>query len=174
MPEPRLPSRQILKLVRIGSLQRGRQPKDDACEYGDQESEKSTPALTLTSLSLGVSAGARLTMAFFKKKTVTRASTPEMSDKSVLSVNSWRARRARLAPIVRRIAISRRRPEERARRRLAMFTHAISSTNPTAPKRMNNSVRCGPTKSSLTGTSRTAHVEAAGYSMGYCRLSCDM
>ena len=113
-------------------------------------------------------------IAFFKKSTVTTAPAPEMSDKSVLSVTSWPASRARLAPIVRRIAISRRRPDERARRRLAMFTHAINSTNPTDPNRMNNSVRCGPTRSSFTGTNRKAHVAAAGYSVRYSRLSCDI
>ena len=111
-------------------------------------------------------------MAFFKRRTVTRAKTPEISDKSVLSVNSWLIKRERLAPNANRIAISRRRPEERARRRLAIFTHATSRTNPTAPRRRNNSARCGPTTSSFTGTSRTVHPAAAGYSVGYSRLSC--
>jgi hypothetical protein len=109
-----------------------------------RKAKKSIPALMSTSLSRGISAGARLTITFFSRRTVTSATAPEMSDKSVLSVKSCPARRARLAPIVNRIAISRRLPEERARRRLAIFTQAMNSTNTTAPKRRSNSVRCGP------------------------------
>ena len=52
---------------------------------------------------------------------------------TAFSVSNWRTRRARLAPMARRIAISRCRAAERARSRLATFAQAMSSTRLTAP-----------------------------------------
>ena len=85
--------------------------------------KKSTLPLESTSFNRGISAGAMLTIAFFKNSTVTSATTPEITASSVLSVNSCRASRARLAPIARRIAISRRRPED-ARQQQIRNIHA--------------------------------------------------
>ena len=45
------------------------------------KAKKSTPPLTLTSFSRGISAGARPTITFLKTRTVTMATTPEINDK---------------------------------------------------------------------------------------------
>ena len=49
--------------------------------------------------------------------------------------------RPRLAPIAARIAISRSRTVPRARSRLATFTQAIATTNPTAASSSHSVVR---------------------------------
>ena len=152
----------IFNLAGIRRLQRRRQAEEKSREQRNRNAKKSALALMSTSLSRGISGGARLRMAFLRNRTVTSATTPEISERSVLSVISWRARRVRLAPSARRMAISRRRPEARASKRLAILTPAISRTNPTAPKRIKSSVRCGPTRSSFTGTSRSDQPAAAG------------
>ena len=55
-----------------------------------------------------------------------------------LSVSSCRASRARPAPIAARTAISRWRVAARDSRRFETFTHAISSSSPTAAKRIHS------------------------------------
>ena len=56
---------------------------------------------------------------------------PPTSERSTLSVSSWRTSCHRVAPIDSRTAISRCRMKPRAISRLATFAHAISSTRPT-------------------------------------------
>ena len=53
---------------------------------------------------------------------------PPSANSSTLSVTSWRTSRPRPAPMARRTAISRVRPEARARRTFATLALAISST----------------------------------------------
>src|SRR6516165_1241413 len=173
MPRPAATFPQVLNLVRIGRLKRWHEPEEDACKHREQQREKKHPGTDINLVEPWGIRGSEANDRIFQYETVTRAKTPEIRDKSTLSVKSWPIRRALLAPITNRIPISRRRPEERARRRLAMFTQAMSSTNPTAPSRRNNSVRCGPTRSSFNGTTRTPHLAAEGYSVGYSRLSSD-
>ena len=52
----------------------------------------------------------------------------------MLSVIRWRTVRQRVAPTVRRIAISFSRPAARASSKLATFAHATSNTKPTATR----------------------------------------
>ncbi len=56
----------------------------------------------------------------------------------MLSARNWRTSRARPAPSAARTATSRIRDCARASWRLATFTHAISSTKPTAPSSTNS------------------------------------
>ena len=62
---------------------------------------------------------------------------PPTSDSRTLSVSSCRTSRARLAPMARRTASSRRRAVALASNRLAIFAHAISSTAATTPPSRN-------------------------------------
>ena len=62
---------------------------------------------------------------FLRSNTVTSATTPEIAANRVLSVSNWRMRRVRLAPIVKRIAISRRRDEERAKTLIEEITRDL-------------------------------------------------
>ena len=69
-------------------------------------------------------------------------------------MSSWAIRRTRPALRARRTAISRWRPEPRAKRRFARLTQPISSTNPTAAKRTKSSERALPVRSCCTETRR--------------------
>ena len=80
--------------------------------------------------------------------------TPPVTANRMLSVRSCRTTRPRLAPRAARIANSRVRPVERASRRLAMLTHAISRTKPTAPSKTQRRGATSPTMSCLSGTRR--------------------
>ena len=66
------------------------------------------------------------------------------ADRIVLSVNSWLASRARLAPRACRTASSPRRASVRASARLATLAHAINKTRPTAPSVTNMAGRRFP------------------------------
>ena len=67
----------------------------------------------------------------------TRPAAAAVSASTVLSVSSWRTMRPRPAPSAVRTAISRPRAAPRASSRFATLPHAIRSTSPTAPSRMN-------------------------------------
>ena len=73
----------------------------------------------------------------------------------------------RLPPMAVRIAISRPRVLARARSRLATLAHPISSTQPTAPRRINRAGRTLPTSRSASGTASTRHPAAREYASGY-------
>jgi hypothetical protein len=71
---------------------------------------------------------------------------------STLSVSSCRTSRPRLAPIAARIDTSRVRPADRASSRFATFTHAISSTQHTAPNSTISELRVSRTSASRSRT----------------------
>ena len=73
------------------------------------------------------------------------------------SVKSWRTILRRLAPSANRVAISCRRAAERISSRFETFAQAISSTNPTAPMKINKGVRTSPTMAVLSGIRRELH-----------------
>ena len=62
----------------------------------------------------------------------TDPNAPPINESRRLSVNNWRTRRHRLAPMDSRNAISLCLTEARASRRLATFAHATNSTSPKA------------------------------------------
>ncbi len=66
--------------------------------------------------------------------------------------------RLRLAPSAKRMAISRCRLAPRASSKFATLTHAINSTNATAPSSTHIAVRTLPTKKSSKGSKRKRHV----------------
>ena len=82
----------------------------------------------------------------------TSPSAPPITDSKTLSVRSWRSSRPRAAPSALRTAISACRAFERARSRFAMFAHAMSSTNTTAPRRITSGLRTLPTIASRIDT----------------------
>ena len=76
--------------------------------------------------------------------------------------------RQRPAPIAARIAISFRRAVARATNRLAIFAHAISSTNATAPNRIQSVSRTVlPTSTTIIERIRMPLLE---FESGYCFL----
>ena len=77
---------------------------------------------------------------------------PPMRARARLSTNRSLAMRLRVAPIARRIAISRCRTAPRASSRLATFAHATSSTNPTAAASNRRAGLTGPTTGSCKGS----------------------
>ena len=84
----------------------------------------------------------------FKPAATANPSTPPPSASSRPSVSSCRITRLDPAPSARRMANSRRRAVARASIRLATFTQAMSSTNPTAASSTTSGVRTSPRKSS--------------------------
>ena len=89
---------------------------------------------------------------------------PPATPSKTLSVSNWRITRAGLAPRAARIANSRVRPVERARRRLATLTQAIKSTKLTAPSSTSRIPFTLPTTSALRGISETpVPLSASGY-----------
>ena len=80
-------------------------------------------------------------------------SPPPASASSMLSVRSCRTILPLPAPRAARTANSRLRPIERAMSRLATFTQAIKSTNPTAASNTSSNRRTSPTICSLSGMS---------------------
>ena len=76
--------------------------------------------------------------------------------------------RPRAAPSADRTAISRTRALDRASSRFAAFTHAISSSSPTADS-STSSMRCvRPTISRYSGTRNTRQPLSAGCSLASC------
>ena len=92
-------------------------------------------------------------------------SAPPASERSKLSVRSCATICLRLAPSAIRTAISRRRPEARASRRLARFEHAIRSTKMEAICRTHRPARVSPAYSCWIGTT-TAPILVLDF--GYC------
>src|SRR5437773_2005775 len=88
--------------------------------------------------------------------------TPRTRD----SVSTNRMMRMRLAPRVERTAISRVRAVLRARSRLARFTQAIKSRNPTAANRIHNAWRRVSRTSQRLPGSMIMPIPASG--PGYC------
>ena len=78
-----------------------------------------------------------------------RPNRPPAIESRMLSVSSCRMIRPREPPTAARMAISRRRPVARARRRFATFAQAISSTRLTAPTSTSSDVRTPRTSKSL-------------------------
>jgi hypothetical protein len=74
----------------------------------------------------------------------TNPNIPPRNASRTLSVNSCRTSRPWAAPRAERSVNSRRRPNERARRRLATLAQAISNTTPTAPSRIRSGRRVSP------------------------------
>ncbi len=93
-----------------------------------------------------------------------KPSPPPARANNMLSVSNWRTILPRAAPSAARTANSRVLPVERAISKLATFTQAIRSTNPTAASRTSRSGRKLPTICSLRGM-RVAPmpVSASGY-----------
>ena len=93
---------------------------------------------------------------------------PPIVASTKLSVNSWRTMRPRAAPSATRIASSRSRAVARASNRLARFTDAMSSTNPTAPSSTSKLARTFPTIDCCSGAADAA---ATSLFSGYCSAS---
>ncbi len=108
----------------------------------------------------------------------TSASTPQCASSSPvappaaassrLSVSSWRMSRRRPAPSAARSAISLRRPAARVIWRFATLTHAMRSTDPTAPSRTRSAGLISPANCSRSGTTLTPHPLSTS---GYCASS---
>ena len=83
-----------------------------------------------------------------RMRTAARASrtpvTPPPAASTPPSISNWRVSRKRDAPSATRTAISRSRTAARASIRFATFAHAISKTNPTAPRSRTIIRRNGP------------------------------
>ena len=92
-------------------------------------------------------------------------SNPPVNESTTLSVNNCRTTRMRLAPSAARMAISLCRDIARASSRLATFAHAIKSTQPTAPNRINKAGRMSPTSASSVGSTP---VLLCKFLSGYC------
>ena len=91
-----------------------------------------------------------------------------MTESSRLSVSRPRASCQREAPRAARTLTSRPRAVARASIRLATFTHAMSSTNATAPSKRNIQPRALPTIDSCSGVTPT---HRSRNHFGYCALS---
>jgi hypothetical protein len=84
---------------------------------------------------------------------ISSPSPPPATDRTRLSISTWRAIWARVPPSAARTASSRRRPEARTSRRLATFAQAMSSTKPTAPdstSRLDRTLRTSRTPTGST------------------------
>ena len=107
--------------------------------------------------------GPRFTSARTPHQASSSPNAPPRAASVTLSVSIWRISRARVAPTAARMAISRSRTVARASSRLATFTHAISSTKPTAPARISRVGRALPTRSSCSGLSWMRQFLSSGY-----------
>ena len=96
-------------------------------------------------------AGANWIRVSTPQRATMRPSNPPMTPSTALSVSSCRARRQRVAPSDARMAISCLRADARESNRLATFTQAISSTQPTAPRKTNRAGLALPTTMSRRG-----------------------
>ncbi len=99
-----------------------------------------------------------------------RPAAPPASASSTASMKSCWNTRPRPAPSAARIAISLRRPNALARRRLPTLAHAMSRTSATAPSSISKVVRMSPTITSCNGTTVAPHPALA---CGYSRSSRD-
>ena len=125
-----------------------------------------------TSESRGVSAGS--VDCNSRRPCVARAmpSAPPRDASRTLSVSSCRMMRRRPAPSAERTAISRERPADRARVRLATFAHAISSTRATALSSISSRSRELATMSLWSGTTPTSSFHSAGIGHGNFFRTC--
>ena len=109
-----------------------------------------------TSSIRGRSAGANRRSIGRLQNAITTPSAPPSSASSMLSASSWRTRRNRSAPRADRMAISRYLETPRPRRRLATFTHAMSSTTATVTNTTARLARTCSTIRSCTPTTATS------------------
>ena len=135
--------------IRNAGTSPNKMPQSSAMPAVNSKTFQSIP----TSLARGNPEGNRCSATFVPHAAITKPSPPPASASSMLSVRSCRTILPRPAPSAARTANSRLRPIERARRRLATFTHAIKSTNPTAASNTSSSRRTSPTSCSLSGMS---------------------
>ena len=89
--------------------------------------------------------------------------TPPSSERTALSVRSWRTTLLRLAPNAMRTATSRCRTVARARSRLATLTTAINSTRAIAPSNTSKAVETSLTIHSFIGIITPTRSGELGY-----------
>ena len=165
-PPVRLPSFKSRFGSAFEDCKAGARPKRSPALIERRNATPSTRASRCTSVRRGKSAGINASSDSRASISTTIAAAPPRNDNTTLSVSSCRISRAREAPSAWRIASSRSRPEERASSRLAIFTQAINSTNPTAASSTTSVGRTLLVKFSCTGSNRTDQRDAAGYSFG--------
>ena len=130
----------------------GARPKRTPVRSASAALNPSTRPSSPASSIRGMLAGSRAASPSRPRTASATPRTPPAAESRRLSMRSCRKIRVRPAPSAVRIATSRRLPSARARRRLATLAQAISSTNPTAPKRTSSAGRTSPNTSSRTGT----------------------
>ncbi len=127
-----------------------------------------TTGSTRTSARRGIPCGSSATRASTPHTANSNPSAPPTTPRMTLSVSNCRTSRERPAPRAVRTAISLSRAAARASNRFATFTHAISSTKPTAPSRSQNALRISPTIASCRAT---AVMPTPSLLSGYCVAS---
>ena len=101
-----------------------------------------------TSIGTG-SAGKSNTSAVVIQRASSTPAVPPRTNSSIVSTSSCRTSRARPAPMARRMAISRRRTEPRARRTPVRFVQATASTIETIPRSRARKAASGPRRSGV-------------------------
>src|SRR6202167_855973 len=125
-----------------------------------------------TSLARGKAPGKVASTALVPQKASKSPNAPPKPASRTLSVRSWRMTRVWFAPRAARMANSRERPIERARRRLATFAQAISNRKPTAARRTSRNGWTLPTMSCFMETRLTPmSLSASGYAAArFCEM----
>ena len=151
----RLPPRSRSPASTPAASRAGARPKSTLVASERRRAKTSTLVSTRTAAlrnAAATSGGISASSAEISSAATTSPAAPPSSASTALSVRSCRTRRPRAAPRAARTAISGWRAAARARRRLAVFAHAISMTRATAAEKSSRAGRRSATSARCRGT----------------------